>query len=499
MVEKSAFIRVYPRPISCLLLSVEDTMPNIAEILSGQHGLAGVQQLLSGAPMRRVLRHALRDLMDQPDRLGACRLQRAKFKPGRKLTAYFDLDLRPQNGASACTRSIAVTWTRPESEIKAEPEATWQTLQAEAIQRGLAAPFRQLMMTVPAWGMKVEISPLDARYPQLVRLSEPAYVRDLLAVPDAGELSPSASDYAITSIRYRPGQRHVLRYAPIAAAGCPAGQGTVFAKLYPDPSCQRFLTMANQMADWLTTQTPDVTALRPLAYVPEDTTVLYPWANGVPLSQQLRRPNRTLSSCLTQVGAALRALHSAPSTYTQGLPSHDLAAEVKSITRTCEHIDLLLPAVGQTIHALLDHAQAYYATLPQEAPTFIHGDFKADHGLVAPSGDNVTSGRSQARLTLIDFDSCALADPAFDIGKFLADLDWWYTKYNQSGLTQAQNAFLAGYHLDPAHPRLRRAQVWQSLIQIKMTAHRVPLFDRDWSSHTTAMIDRGVAVLERCS
>lgn len=470
-------------------------MPNIAEILAGQHGLAGVQQLLAGAPMRRVLRQALRQLLDQPDRLGACRLQRAKFKPGRKLTAYFDLDLRPQNGADACTRSLAVTWMRPESASQAEPEAAGQPLQAAAIQRGIATPFQQLLTTVPEWGMKIEVSPLDVRYPQLLRLSDPRTVREQLAALDAGELSPVASDYTITTIRYRPGQRHVLRYTPVATTGRPVGQGTVFAKLYPDSSGQRFFTMANQMADWLTTQTPNVTALRPLAYLPADTTVLYPWANGVALSQQLHRPQRTLASCLTQVGAALRALHRAPATYAQGLPPHDLAAEVKSIARTCEHIDRLLPAVGQTIHALLEQAQACYARLPQEAPTFIHGDFKADHVLVAPQEGNGATGNNQPRLTLIDFDSYTLADPAFDIGKFLADLDWWYTQNQQPGLMEAQNAFLAGYNLDAAHPRLRRARVWAALIQIKMTAHRVPLFDPAWPSQTATQIARAATGL----
>ncbi|CAN5646556.1 hypothetical protein BH10CHL1_BH10CHL1_40680 [soil metagenome] len=462
-------------------------MQKLVEILSGQHELAGIQQLLSGAPMRRVLRDALRNLMDQPERLGACRLQRAKFKPGRKLTAYDDLELRPQNGAGACTRSIAVTWMLPEYAAQAEPEAAWQTLQAEAIQRGIATPFCQLMTTVPAWGMKLQVSPLDPRYPQLARLADPAYVRDLLAAPAA------ASDYAITSIRYRPGQRHVLRYEPVTAASHPTGQGTVFAKLYPDPSCQRFFTTTNQMANWLTAQLPDATVLRPRAYAPEDNVILYPWAQGAPLSQRLGRPKHALLSCLAQVGAALRALHRAPSTFTQCIgagsaPSQVLAAEAKSVIHACEHIDSLLPAVGQTIHALLDQAQACYATLPQEPPTFIHGDFKADHVLVAPAEDN----HSRAHLTLIDFDSCTLADPAIDIGKFLADLDWWYTKYQQPGLSEAQNAFLAGYNLNPTDPRLHRAQVWATLIQIKMTAHRVPLFDRDWSAQTKAMIDGAV-------
>ena len=62
------------------------------------------------------------------------------------------------------------------------------------------------------------------------------------------------------------------------------------------------------------------------------------------------------------------------------------------------------------------------AGLPQEEPGFTHSDFKADHVLVTPQG-----------LALIDFDTCSLADPALDVGKFLADLDYWFANFGRDG------------------------------------------------------------------
>ncbi len=123
----------------------------------------------------------------------------------------------------------------------------------------------------------------------------------------------------------------------------------------------------------------------------------------------------------------------------------ELAGEIAAIARTCEHIQVLLPDAGRTIGALLARAAGAYAALPQEAPTFIHGDFKADHVLLAPG----------SRLTLIDFDTCGLGDPAYDLGKFMADLAWWA---HGAGRTQAPaaawSAFLGGYGLPAGHPRL---------------------------------------------
>jgi aminoglycoside phosphotransferase (APT) family kinase protein len=462
-------------------------MQNVSEILLGHHGLAGVQSLLTGAPAQEALHIALYALLDGSARLGASHLHRAKYKPGRKLTAYYDLEMHTHSDTGSYTRSIAVTWSLPENAPRPE-HGDSAAPAAEPWQGGVAAPLRQLITAVPDWEMKIQVSPLDPRCPQLVRLSDPRYVRDLLAT-----YTPSAAqDYAIAAIRYRPGQRHVLRYSPVSADIPTGGAGTMFAKLYPDESRQHFCAVVQRVADWLAVCTPGVTALRPAAYVPEDTTILYPWVDGVALSDLQQHPTRSLAHYLTQTGAALRGLHAAPARVTQDLQSQALAEELKAIAKTCEHIQVLLPAVWHTIHALLQRAGDIYATLPQEAPTFIHGDFKADHVLV-PSRFRQGSG---SRLTLIDFDSCLIADPAFDIGKFLADLAWTYAKSREQDLEQARSAFIAGYNLDPAHPRLLRARIVEALILVKITAHRVKLFDPNWSFATTAMVDRAAAILE---
>jgi aminoglycoside phosphotransferase (APT) family kinase protein len=498
---------------------VGKSMQNIGEILSGHHGLAGVQALLVGEPAQEMLRDIIFTLFDGvPQRVPgplrertggarrpsvACHLQRAKFKPGRKLTAYYDLHLREQNGTGECVRPIAVVWTRPGAARALgqhnDYDLLTQTLEADALQRGLAAPFQKLVASAPVqqvgrtqgvpasgwrnWEMNLQVSPLDPSYPHLVRLSDPRYIREMLAAHSAAD-----SDYGVVSIRYRPGQRHVLRYDPVGATPAP-GPGTVYAKLYAVQSRRHFGAIANKVADYLAVYAPEVTALRPQAIIAEDNTILYPWVNGVPLSQHLHSPGRAMTQRLVRTGSMLRALHGAQPVSIQGLPSLDLDAELKAIARTCEHIEVLLPSVGQAIHRLLQQAQDLYAALPQEAPTFIHGDFKADHVLLASP--------PHPALTLIDFDSCALADPSFDIGKFLADLDWAYARTNQSGLAQAQNDFLTGYNLHPAHPRLRRARIIEALILVKITAHRVALFDSAWAAHITALIERARAVLQR--
>jgi aminoglycoside phosphotransferase (APT) family kinase protein len=455
---------------------------NIADALSGPAKLEGIQWMLLSATTRRVLRDQLKSLLPAPNMLGPCRLRHAIFRPGRKLKAYYDARVRVEGTKGYRVRPIAVTW-------RTDGEADWRQgrdalaeLQAEALRQGVAAPFRQLTAELPEWGMHIQVSPLDAQFPQLVRLLDPRHVGDMLAAAHAA--SGVASDqprpdrYAVTSIRYLPGDRHVLRYDPLDAAK----GGTVFAKLYTGEEGARAFRVATQAADWLAEHGEAVTAVRPLAYVAEDRIVLYLGLSGAPLSEHLRRPSQGVARCLERAGAALHALHHLPPGVTGPLP-HDFAAEVWKAARTSDHIPALLPSVGAAIDALLDRAQEVHERLPQEPPTFTHGDFKCEHLWVAPGGP-----------TLIDFDTCRLADPAFDVGRFLADMQLWHITYDQLGLEQAQERFLAGYAPGAPEERLVRARLYEAVELVKLT-RRVPLSDHDWASRTVRLIARAQTVM----
>jgi len=356
-------------------------------------------------------------------------------------------------------------------------------MQAEALRQGMAAPFRQLTAELPEWSMHVQVSPLDAQFPQLVRLSDPRYVRARLATAyAASDLTPDQprpGGYAVTPIRYHPGKRHVLRYDPLDAAK----GGTVFAKLYAGEDGARAFRVARHVADWLAEHGEGVTAVRPLAYVAEDGVVLYPRVLGAPLSDHLRRPSQGLAQCLERAGAALHTLHRLPQAIVGPLQRHDFAAEVKKAAGASDHIPALLPSLGVAIDALLDRAQELHERLPQEPPTFTHGDFKSEH-LWAGSG----------RVTLIDFDTCRLADPAFDVGRFLADMQLWHIIYDQPGLEQVEETFLVGYAPGAPQERLIRARLYEA-VQLVKIARRVPLSNFDWASRTEQVVRRAQAVM----
>jgi Ser/Thr protein kinase RdoA (MazF antagonist) len=439
-------------------------------VLSGDAGLVGIRWLLGPSP-RHVLRRELATMLGDPRLLGPCRLRRVKFKPGRKVTAYYEAALRDPLGRPRGSRPIAVTWTADGGVQQRPPKPAGSELEAEIAGRGLAAPFRTLEATVSGWGMHVLVSPVDTRFPHLARLSDPKFVAR--AVRGAG--------CRVTPIRYRPGQRHVLRYDLERPDG---SRETIFAKLYEDGRGERTCEVARRVADWLATNGSGAAAVRPISYLGDSRTVLYPALAGGPLSQLLGRRYGNGAEQLRRAGSLLRTLHSAPLEVAGQRDPYELAGEVSAVARATEHVQMLMPGAAQRIAAILDRARELNDRLPRERQTLVHGDCKLDHLWPAREG-----------LTLIDLDRSGIGDPALDIGKLLADLGWWHLIADRPGLTQAREDLLDGYGAVASSPRVRRARVYEAVLLVKIAARRVALFDRRWPMLTETLIARGERTL----
>ena len=466
----------------------------IADVVSGRAKLEGIHWVLFSAKALRVLTDQLRALLPAGALLGTRHLREVRFKPGRKLSAYYDVLVSTKGGEAYCVRPIQVKWALHDGVDRYEEASELAQIQAEAVRRGVAAPFLRLMGDFPEWSMQVRASPLDTRFTQLVRLSDPRHVRAMLADAgasgNAGSDQHRISDYTVTTIKYRRGRRHVLRYDPVD----PEKGRTVFAKLYVGEdgerayrheNGERAFRVARGVADWLAEHSRGVNCLRPLAYVAEDAVVLCPRLCGVPLSNYVRRPNHDVARRLQQAGAALCTLHHLPVALTGPLGSpRDFAAEVEMVARMSNHTSVLLPEVGSAIEMLLDRAQELHERLPQEPPTFTHGDLKTEHIWVTAGG-----------LTVMDLDSSRLADPAHDLGYFLADWQFQQSTYDQVGVEEIYQSFFAGYAPGAPKERLIRAHLYEAVEFVKCAVRRMPLFEHDWASRTAGLVERAWAVI----
>ena len=254
----------------------------------------------------------------------------------------------------------------------------------------------------------MSVSPVDDAFPQLVRLHDPRYLVDMLAAAGAGDVA--AEDLTVETVRYRPGQRHVLR------VGTGPNGPAWFVKVYRDDTGRRAVDAAARAATALAAGVdrcasghlgwrgvraagPGGAVARGDRYVPGrcDRRVRFRGSG--------RRPGcRACPAAGARRTAGRGAAGSAPTRSRR--PSETL--------RTAQLVDALLPAVGLWLRVEVGRVLDVLSRLPAEPPTMTHGDFKCDNLVVNGS-----------RVHLLDFDRSGRGDPAADIGKFLADLRWW--------------------------------------------------------------------------
>src|SRR5687768_3646362 len=458
------------------------------DILSGNKGLAGIQWALNGQSSRRLLRREAQAMLRSGYRAGPFHLTRAKFKPGRKLSAYFTFPALDDVGQASHSVHLAATWQKI---LDGTNHADGRDqLQEEANQSGLMPVQRELFRDIPDQGIKLQVWPFDPKFPQLVRLGNPSYVAGMFA--SLGIAHDLKQIPVVTPIRYRPGERHVLRYEIDSPEAISGGGRRLYAKLYSNAQdASRAFGVANRVVDWLAANNQGLQGNRPEAISQEDSVIFYPHAPGIPLSHQLNRSRQWLAAQLQMIGGALAILHNGPETLQSELKQNSFGNEARVVKRASEHIQILLPETYDKILEILDKLQEHYSSLPQEKPTFTHSDFKSDHLLSTPQG-----------LTLIDFDTCTLTDPALDIGKFLADLEWWFTLQGISGVEEAQAELLTGYLGEgkpdhTVHERLARARLFYVLILVKIVVRRVPLYKKEWAAKTSRMIERAAHALHK--
>ena len=434
-------------------------------LLVGRPGAGAVRRVLQSPSVRRGIRTTLSDLLAGQSRIGPCRIRRTKFKPGRKLTVHLDVVL-PDDGEN---RAVVVTW-RADDAVPLEPADAAATA-AEVERRGLAAPFRCLTFQEPGSPMRIDVAPFDPMFPALARLSDPEY---------AAMLTGSRAPPAVTAVRYRPGERHVLRYrASVDDRG-----SLSFAKLYRDGRGGRTARVGHAVADLLAATANGVAAARPGNYLPGDRAVLIPPVPGTPLSTLLRRRSLHAGPYVQEAGTALRTFHDAPPDLLELVDGRTVEDELHATERASTAIRELLPEAGSAARTVIDGTRELIARVAVEAPVFIHGDYKGDH---------VLAGRR--RVTIIDFDRCAAGDPALDLGKFLADLRWWLGGQGTDAVEAAQRRFLSGYGPAPSS-RVARARALEPLAFLKIAARRVPQHGPDWEGRTATLVGTAAGLID---
>ena len=135
-------------------------------------------------------------------------------------------------------------------------------LQEEANASGLMPVQRELWRDIQEQGLRLQVWPFDPEFPHLVRLGNPSHVAEMFA--SLGIAHDMKQLPVVTPIRYRPGERHVLRYEIFSTETLNGTRQRLYAKLYPNrQDAVRAFGIANRVVDWLSANNQGLQGVRP--------------------------------------------------------------------------------------------------------------------------------------------------------------------------------------------------------------------------------------------
>jgi len=233
---------------------------------------------------------------------------------------------------------------------------------------------------------------------QLVRLQQPVATLELLDPILPAGFAPAAAACTLQSV-------HSDRFVVQARVRSSGGDERVYAlKTYSDDFGERVWTHAQQLAERLPPR-PHRPCL-PIQYIPQERVLIFDWVEGRSLSKIVDGRKLEL---LRHAAVVAADVHRVPIVPERPTTPQMLVDETRA---RCDNLRPVWPATADLVKPLLAQLQAAVPHLDSADLAPIHGDMAA--GQFLWTGD---------RLVLLDWDMFGYADPAYDVGHFVAQLE----------------------------------------------------------------------------
>jgi hypothetical protein len=359
---------------------------------------------------------------------------------------------------------------------------------------------------------KIEQFPVDPKLPHLDAVMSPAAQPALAAALEStarrvAEVPAEAHLRGIAAepVRYKPGDRCVLRYRLTFDDPGPEGEGgtrtcRIVAKLYRE---QAEAQAADDLLDRLRSGAGVAWTARPLGVVP-----------GVPLALtedlgSSRDPVPARSGLdvvhpgsddafpvIARAAEALAELHTS-GLDTGGLSRRTGADEATKAGRRAALLEQYVPELGPVVRRVLDTLGDALAGLPTDVLRPAHGSYKSSQLMVRDGA-----------VFLVDFDQFCLADPALDVGYFLAYLRpaglWYHRAGRRAWFDAAADTFRTAYleHLATRGEAaavgagvVERARVYEAALLFKIAARRANRLHSPRPGEVAAVLDEAAGLL----
>ncbi|HEX8229934.1 MAG TPA: phosphotransferase [Chloroflexia bacterium] len=342
----------------------------------------------------------------------------------------------------------------------------------EAVEQpGIPGPLGPGRLAMKDLGIVVSVFPNDSKLEQLGRLGLPEEKTRLFRRVFSDR--PDLWEAEIRSIRYKPERRMVAQLlvegAPQAVLKFYTGTG------YPEAK-QSARVFNRRKAGCQVLQVP-----RRLGHSDRHHLLAFEWMEGQLLSEALAGDGLDLRD-IERVGVALAEGHRRPS---NKLAPLNRVAEASTLLSAAAGLAFLVPHLSEKLHGLARRLATYLMQQPAMYGS-VHGDFYAKQVLLA--GD---------RVVILDFDSAAAGDPAYDLGLFVAHLERGAIRHtvHEGRISAVADALLKGYEQESGQAFRERVRVYAAAGLLKLAPHQFRNREQNWPQGMEAIIDRAEAVL----
>jgi hypothetical protein len=325
------------------------------------------------------------------------------------------------------------------------------------------------VLNVQPSGAALRVFPDDPELPALKSAANTDLMRERLAAlsDDVTELRV-IDECQITPIRYKPGQRCVLRYDLRSQRKRVA----LFGKLVVGGGEQLFATLVTLHESGNTTPAMPRVA-RPLFFWPDLELVIQSSVTAPTLSSralEASSPTDVGTPWMRSAGSGLAALHRGVTATGPRRTLQDDASELHDYGTLFEQ---LAPRLKRPFQEAVRAIRAYAVASSEPSPVASHGALRTDQFLV--DGDR--------GLVLMDLDGFCWANPARDMGNLLAYLDWRAIRRPRDTalIDDARRAFLEGYATIAPIPARSELAAFRAASMLKIAGRRFQSLDfEEW-------------------
>jgi phosphotransferase family enzyme len=268
--------------------------------------------------------------------------------------------------------------------------------------------FDRAAIYAPSLAVLFQVFPCDDRLPSLVVAVDEsrmaAVLEEALASQAGGARLGSVSARVM---RYKPERKCLIRYELAWAEAAPDAPQVVWARTARASKFERSrntLPRIHAARGGLGFELP-----QPLGVVPDLAMELFGPVSGAVIFADVQR--RDYPQISARTGEALRRFHALPVTVDD---TFGVADQVGRLEENAVEFGWMLPDAAGRIERAAAEIAARLRALPASPPRLIHRDFHGDNVLVAGDGG----------LVLLDFEDCAMGEPADDVASQWAQLTW---------------------------------------------------------------------------